>query len=153
MTDSRNSVSSSHSGNYFQEIQKLNSLRQKAGSGPNPSTGDLLNLLDAETRKAGFEPVGALYTGVTSDLFFGSNPKFKELEKKLAEQIGPDNVTETFDLLRRTDSYIPTRTVINAFYAGFQKLFSRRAATQGKSAADLPEAAHPSPFNQPVADE
>ncbi|HEY9687560.1 MAG TPA: hypothetical protein V6C52_11335 [Coleofasciculaceae cyanobacterium] len=154
MADYRNSVSSNHSGNYFQEIQQLNTLRKMADSGPNASTGDLLRQLDSEARKSGFEPVGALYTGVTADLFFGNNSRVMELEGKLAEQIGPHNVTEVFDLLKHMDTYIPTRTVINAFYAGFQKLFSRQAATQEKSGPDPAElASQPSPFNQTLADE
>src|SRR5262249_13458798 len=105
---------------------RLRMLKRMASPTTDPSAGDLVQKLDTEAHKAGFEPIGALNRGVSADEFFKGNTKFQDLETQLAGKNKPDNVPEVFDLIQQSDRYTPTRSVIQVLVEQFQNIIERR---------------------------
>lgn len=119
--------------NYFQAVPHLNELRSLASQAVGPSAYDLVSMLNREALKAGFEPVGAYHKGITSDAFFQANLEFQTMEDQLARKIGPDNVSEVFELIKETHNYKPTGKVLCAIERTYKRLISLNEAKQGES--------------------
>lgn len=112
--------------NYFQAVPHLNQLRNLASEAVGPSAYDLVNMLNREALRAGFEPVGAYHQGITTDSFFQANPAFQAMESELASKIGPENVSEVFELIKETDSYKPTSKVLSVIERTYLRLISAK---------------------------
>jgi len=110
--------------NYFQAVPHLNELRNLALQAVGPSAYDLVNMLNREALKSGFEPISAYTQGITTDTFFEGNPEFQAMEAQLARKIGPENVSEVFELLKDSHCYKPTKLVLSAIERTYQRLIT-----------------------------
>jgi hypothetical protein len=117
--------------NYFQAVPHLNELRNLAFQAVGPSAYDLVNMLNREALRAGFEPVSAYTQGVSTDSFFAGNPEFQALEEQLAGKIGPDNVSEVFELLKESHCYKPSQRVLGVIERTYKRLIVLSRAESG----------------------
>jgi hypothetical protein len=114
--------------NYFQAVPRLNELRSLANQAVGPSAYDLVIMLNREALKAGFEPVGAYNQGITTDAFFQTNIEFQTMEDQLARKIGPENVSEVFELIKEADHYKPSGKVLGVIEHTYLRLIALKEA-------------------------
>ena len=120
--------------NYFQAVPHLNELRNLACQVVGPSAYDLVHMLNREALKSGFEPISAYTQGISTDQFFKDNAEFHTMEEQLVQKIGPENVSEVFELLKESHCYKPTVKVLVAIERTYKRLIT---LSQTEQIADL----------------